>query len=74
MILTMGSVTGGQLLERDAEIAVLAGAVRAACAGIGGVVLIEGAAGIGKSSLLEESVREAERWDCRCCAAVATSW
>ncbi len=57
----MGSVAGGQLLERSREIAALVGAVQAARDGIGGAVLIEGAAGIGKSSLLEESARDAER-------------
>jgi predicted ATPase len=61
MIRSMGSVTGAQLLERTGEMAVLARAVRSARDGIGGVVLIEGAAGIGKSSLLQEGAREAER-------------
>jgi DNA-binding CsgD family transcriptional regulator len=61
----MGSVTGGKLLERSGEIAVLTAALRAAGDGVGGAVLIEGAAGIGKSSLLEESVREAERFGMR---------
>ena len=61
MIRAMAPVPGGELLERSGEIAVLARAVRAAGDGVGGAVLIEGPAGIGKSSLLEESVREAER-------------
>jgi predicted ATPase len=41
------------ILERDAELAALAGAVRSAGAGDGSVVLISGEAGIGKSSLVE---------------------
>ena len=46
---------GGALgiLERDAELSVLADAVRAAAGGHGSVVLIFGEAGIGKSSLVE---------------------
>jgi DNA-binding CsgD family transcriptional regulator/tetratricopeptide (TPR) repeat protein len=41
------------ILEREAELAVLAAAVRDAAAGSGSVVLISGEAGIGKSSLVE---------------------
>src|SRR5437868_1189818 len=41
-----------ELVEREAEAAALAGLVRAAAAGDGGAVLIEGEAGIGKTSLL----------------------
>jgi DNA-binding CsgD family transcriptional regulator/tetratricopeptide (TPR) repeat protein len=41
------------MLERDAELSVLADAVQAAAAGRGSVVLIFGEAGIGKSSLVE---------------------
>ena len=41
------------ILERDAELAVLAAAVRDAAGGHGSVVLISGEAGIGKSSLVE---------------------
>jgi predicted ATPase len=42
-----------EFLERDAELSVLADAVRAAGGGHGSVVLIMGEAGIGKSSLVE---------------------
>jgi DNA-binding CsgD family transcriptional regulator/tetratricopeptide (TPR) repeat protein len=41
------------MLERDAELSVLADAVQAAAAGRGSVVLVVGEAGIGKSSLVE---------------------
>ena len=43
---------GPVILERDHELAVLAGAARAAAAGSGSVVLISGEAGIGKSALV----------------------
>ena len=43
------------LLERDAELAALQAAVAAARAGEGRLVVLEGSAGIGKSSLLAES-------------------
>ena len=47
----------GPLVERTAELKVLDEAVRAARDGRGGVVMIEGPAGIGKTSLLEEARR-----------------
>src|SRR6202012_3046277 len=46
-------MTGGEaLLERDAELDRLRGAILAARDGTGGLALIEGPAGIGKTSLL----------------------
>jgi len=42
-----------EVLEREAELSLLAGAVRAAAGGAGSVVLLMGEAGIGKSSLVE---------------------
>ena len=42
----------GELLERDAELAVLREAAADARSGVGRLVLVEGLAGIGKSSLL----------------------
>jgi MoxR-like ATPase len=42
-----------EVLEREAELSLLAAAVRAAAGGAGSVVLLMGEAGIGKSSLVE---------------------
>ena len=50
--LTIRGVSRG-ILEREDELAVLTGAVRAAAGGHGSVVLVMGEAGIGKSSLVE---------------------
>jgi DNA-binding CsgD family transcriptional regulator/tetratricopeptide (TPR) repeat protein/energy-coupling factor transporter ATP-binding protein EcfA2 len=44
---------GQEILEREDELAALAGAAREAAGGAGWVVLISGEAGIGKSSLVE---------------------
>ena len=44
--------TGEALLERDAELAALAGDVRSAAVGDGRAVLVTGEAGIGKTSLV----------------------
>lgn len=49
-----GSHVVAGLLERERELAVLLGAIDAAATGAGSVVLLEGAAGIGKSRLLAE--------------------
>ena len=48
------------LLEREAEIAQIGGGLDAAAAGAGGVLVIEGAAGIGKSTLMDEAAALAE--------------
>src|SRR5215469_8507157 len=50
--LTIRGVSRG-ILEREDELVVLTGAVRAAAGGHGSVVLVMGEAGIGKSSLVE---------------------
>jgi predicted ATP-dependent serine protease len=48
------------LLEREADLEQIGGALRSAAAGSGGIVVIEGAPGIGKTSLLEEAAELAE--------------
>jgi DNA-binding CsgD family transcriptional regulator len=53
--LGIGAGPARALLERDGELAVLQEAVAAARGGEGRLVVIEGSAGIGKSSLLAES-------------------
>lgn len=48
------SASGARLLEREAELAVIASALAGAGSGsVGSVVLIEGSAGIGKSALID---------------------
>ena len=49
-----------RLLEREAELEQIGRALRTAASGAGGVVVIEGAAGIGKSSLLAAAAELAE--------------
>jgi DNA-binding CsgD family transcriptional regulator len=51
------STEGGRdgLFEREAELAAISGALNAARSGSGSLVLVEGPAGIGKSSLLAEA-------------------
>src|SRR4051794_8770882 len=51
---------GSQLVERDAELVQIGDALRAAAAGAGGVVVVEGAPGIGKSSLIGEAAQRAQ--------------
>ena len=53
-----GPAPGG-ILDRGAELAAIAAAIRAAVAGTGSAVLIEGAAGIGKTRLLGYACEEA---------------
>ena len=52
--------TRTHLLEREAELEQIGDALRTAAAGSGRIVVIEGAPGIGKSSLLDEAVELAE--------------
>ena len=49
----------GPLLDRAAELAAIAGAVDSAVAGAGSALLVEGAAGIGKTSLLAQACAQA---------------
>ena len=60
--LTMGPIPGKPpgLLERDAELAAIARAVEHAAAGRGGLLVLEGPAGAGKSSLLAAAREHAE--------------
>ncbi len=51
------------LIARRAELAILTGALEAAKCGRGEAVLLTGEAGIGKTRLLLEAQREAERWE-----------
>ncbi|HEY1688425.1 MAG TPA: AAA family ATPase [Solirubrobacteraceae bacterium] len=50
----------GRLLEREAALAAVGGLVARARSGSGGLVVVEGAAGLGKSRLLAEAVLRAE--------------
>jgi DNA-binding CsgD family transcriptional regulator len=54
-----GGARAGRLLDRAEELSLLAAAIKAAAAGSGSAVLIEGAAGIGKTSLLNAACEEA---------------
>ena len=56
----MSGRAGRRLLERDAELRALARLLDQAAAGSGGVALIEGEAGVGKTALLEHACDEAE--------------
>lgn len=51
--------TAGPLLERAAEVATIPAAIDAALAGSGSVLLVEGAAGIGKTRLLAHACERA---------------
>ena len=59
---------GPALLERDRELATIRAAINAAADGHGGVVWVEGPAGIGKTSLLPgRQVNTLARPGCGCC-------
>jgi tetratricopeptide (TPR) repeat protein len=55
----------GLLVGRDSELALLAGLVKQVAQGRGGVVLIEGEPGIGKSALVRAAVAESAETGCR---------
>lgn len=55
-----GTDSGNGLYERESELAALSGALSAARSGTGGLVVVEGPAGIGKSRLLAEAGAMAE--------------
>lgn len=61
------------LLERDHEVQALAALIAAAGAGEGGVVTIEGEAGIGKTSLLDRAATLGRESGCRVLRARATA-
>lgn len=58
--MTWGQERRTALIERDAAISVLQRAVRAAAEGEGSLILVEGAAGLGRSSLLDAAAAEAQ--------------
>ncbi|MGH3196109.1 MAG: AAA family ATPase [Streptosporangiaceae bacterium] len=56
-----GGSPPGQLLDRAAELAVIAAAIESACSGSGSALLMEGVAGIGKTRLLTHACEQAAR-------------
>jgi AAA ATPase domain len=57
----LGGVAAGLLLERAAELGVITAAVGSAASGSGSALLVEGEAGIGKTSLLAYACEQAAR-------------
>jgi predicted ATPase len=51
--LTVAREHAGELLEREGELAAIAGLVDRGSGGVGGVLLVEGEAGVGKTRLLQ---------------------
>lgn len=60
-----------RIFGRDAELNFLRSRVEALAAGAGSVVVVEGEAGVGKSSLVSACVRQAFRREVRCIVSVA---
>ena len=54
-----GGTPAGPLLDRAAELAAITAAVDSAVSGAGSALLVEGAAGIGKTSLLAQACAQA---------------
>jgi DNA-binding CsgD family transcriptional regulator len=63
-MVSVGAVGGPDLLERDGELAMMAAMVARVRGGEGGVLFVEGQAGVGKTELLRAAgeVGEAEGW------------
>ncbi len=70
MFLSFVTAAGGEhLVGRPQEVAALDGLLERAAAGVGGAVLIEGTAGLGKSRLLAEAATRARAQEIRVLAA-----
>lgn len=65
----VGTAPPGLLLEREREVASLAGLIERVSAGGAGMALVEGPAGIGKSRLIEECRRRAAEVGLEVCSA-----
>ena len=59
MSMGAGRPPAGRLLDRAAELGAIAAALDSACSGLGSALLVEGAAGIGKTSLLTHACEQA---------------
>ena len=66
----MASISGA-LVEREVELARLATAVEAVRAGTGRFVVVEGSAGVGKTSLLAAAAASAREAGCEVLSAAA---
>src|SRR5258705_275909 len=56
-----GRSPSGRLLDRAAELGVIGEALGSACSGSGSALLVEGTAGVGKTSLLTHAGEQAAR-------------
>ncbi len=68
----VGHASDGELLERDVALDAIADALEAVCAGRGQVMLLIGAAGIGKTSLIRRAMRAASAAGVRVGSAVGS--